>query len=227
MVVVSSEHGGNRVPQPYKPLFAGHEGLLATHRGWDPGTADLARRLAVAFGVEALISDITRLLVDLNRSAHHPRVFSEITRSLPRAERAALLERWHEPHRARVQEAVAAAAERGRTVLHLGVHSFTPVLDGEERRADLALLYDPSRPRERWLAERWCAELRTTLPGVRVRRNYPYRGRSDGLTTALRGRFPEERYLGIEIEVNQKLLDPDGRFPAWVCEALASTCPTP
>lgn len=225
--MVSSEHGGNRVPRPFRSLFLGHEGLLATHRGWDPGTADLARRLADGFGVDALIADITRLLVDLNRSAHHPRVFSEFTRRLPREERVVLLERWHEPHWERVRDTVAAAAENGRTVLHLGVHSFTPVLDGQERRADLAILYDPSRPRERRLAERWSTELRTRFPAVRVRRNYPYRGRSDGLTTALRRRFPEERYLGIEIEVNQRLLGSDGRFPEWIGEALVATCPTP
>jgi hypothetical protein len=37
-----------------------------------------------------------------------------------------------------------------------------------------------------------------------VRRNYPYRGDADGLTTHLRKRYPDGRYTGVEIEVNQK-----------------------
>ena len=224
-MLVSAEHGGNRVPEAYEQWFWGQEDLLASHRGWDPGTAGLARQLAASLDGQVLIADVTRLLVDLNRSAHHPRVFSELTRSLPRAERAVLLDLWHEPHRARVADAVERLSVGDRRVLHLGVHSFTPVLGGKERQAELALLYDPSRPLELELAERWCGALRARCPGIRVRRNYPYRGRSDGLTTTLRSRFPSKLYLGIEIEVNQSLLAGDGRFPAWIGEALASTCP--
>ena len=39
---------------------------------------------------------------------------------------------------------------------------------------------------------------------MRVRRNYPYNGASDGLTTYLRGRFSGRLYSGIELEVNQR-----------------------
>ena len=40
---------------------------------------------------------------------------------------------------------------------------------------------------------------------MKVRFNYPYKGTSDGLTTTLRKKFGP-RYVGIEIEINQKLL---------------------
>jgi hypothetical protein len=43
------------------------------------------------------------------------------------------------------------------------------------------------------------------MPKWSVRRNYPYLGRSDGLTTYLRRRFDRDRYVGVEIEVNQRL----------------------
>jgi hypothetical protein len=39
---------------------------------------------------------------------------------------------------------------------------------------------------------------------MRVRRNYPYLGRADGMATFLRKHFPEDSYLGIELEFNQK-----------------------
>jgi hypothetical protein len=39
-----------------------------------------------------------------------------------------------------------------------------------------------------------------------VRRNAPYRGDSDGLTSALRRERSAERYLGIELELNQRLI---------------------
>lgn len=223
-VVISAEHGGNRVPPEHAALFQGHDALLRSHRGWDPGTADLARRIGEALGVSAVVSDVTRLLVDLNRSPHHPRVFSEITRPLPAAARRLLLARHHEPHRGRVRAEVERALDAGEVVLHLGIHSFTPVLDGRVRRADLALLYDPGRP-EAALAETWARGLRAALPGMRVRRNYPYEGRSDGLTTTLRRIFPGDRYMGIEIEVNQGLIEENGCFPGAVVDALVGTLP--
>jgi hypothetical protein len=39
---------------------------------------------------------------------------------------------------------------------------------------------------------------------LRVRRNYPYAGKADGLTAYLRRLFPGAAYLGVELEVNQQ-----------------------
>jgi hypothetical protein len=39
-----------------------------------------------------------------------------------------------------------------------------------------------------------------------VRRNYPYAGKGDGLTSAMRVCFPEHAYVGVELEVNQKIV---------------------
>lgn len=97
-------------------------------------------------------------------------------------------------------------AKEGMTTLHVGVHSFTPVLNGEVRRADVGLLFDPSRPLERSTSRQWQALLQEALPDLVIRRNYPYRGVCDGLTTALRRQFPADQYIGIELEVNNKHL---------------------
>ncbi len=222
-LVVTAEHGGNDVPRDYRPLFRGHTRLLASHRGWDAGTLHLAAELGRLLDAPLVTASVTRLLVDLNRSPHNPRVFSPITRTLPHAERHGLLERFHAPHWSAVRREVARGLAGAGRVLHLGVHSFAPVLDGSHRKAELALLYDPARPAERALAIAWIRGLRAEMPERVLRRNDPYRGKNDGLTTALRREHPDNRYLGIEIEVNQKLLGRDGRFPAWVAESLART----
>ena len=221
-VLVTCEHGGNRIPAPYRRIFAGAGDVLASHRGWDPGALPLARTLASALGGRLRTATVTRLLVDLNRAPGHPRVFSEFTRGLSRGERGKILERWHAPHREAVVADVGELSVSTRPVIHLGVHSFTPVLDGVVRRADVALLYDPSRRSEAALCSAWVQELRRLLPDLAVRRNQPYRGVSDGLTTSLRRHFAGEAYLGIEIEVNQRLLGANGRFPVRIADALAA-----
>jgi predicted N-formylglutamate amidohydrolase len=221
--LVTCEHGGNEVPAAYRALFEGRSAELTSHRGWDAGTLALARTLAERLAAPLVSAETTRLLVDLNRSPRNPRVFSSITRTLPRTERLALLERYHAPHWQAARAAVARGITEKRRVMHLAVHSFTPVLDGTTRRADIALLYDPARPRERAFAASWARALEVAEPTCVVRRNDPYRGSADGLTTALRREYPAARYLGIEVEINQRHVGEGGRFPAWVAEALAGS----
>jgi predicted N-formylglutamate amidohydrolase len=224
-VIVSCEHGGNRVPERYRELFAGREGLLESHRGYDLGALPLARQLADRLSAPLHAGIVTRLLVDLNRSPGSRTLFSEFSRELPAAERERILERYYRPFREGVTEAVASRIADGGQVLHLALHSFTPEFHGEVRNADLGLLYDPRRPRER----NFCADLRQKLrraaPSLRVRRNYPYLGTSDCVVTTLRRKFSPDAYLGIEIEVNQKFAEEGGR--RWrglrevLCEVLA------
>lgn len=222
-VLVTCEHGGNRVPAEWQNLFATRERLLASHRGWDPGTLPLARSLAAMLDAPLVASELTRLLVDLNRSPHNPRVFSEVTGPLSKADRLELLERYHRPHWDAVRAGLARLGRAPSRVLHLGIHSFTPVLSGVRRRPDLSLLYDPARPSERALAARWVRSLERALPGKAIARNDPYRGNADGLTTAMRKERPDRAYLGIEVEVNQRHVGKDGRFPTWVVRGLLAT----
>jgi len=209
--LVTCEHGGNRIPTPYRPLFRGQRALLDSHRGHDPGALVMARALAKSFGAPLVASTVSRLLVDLNRSIGHPRLFSEATRSVPPALRSTIVEQHYVPYRTRVERLVVASVSRRRRVIHVSSHSFAPELDGEVRRADVGLLYDPRREGEVKLCARWKQALATLAPTLRVRRNYPYAGKGDGLTAHLRGRFAAADYVGIELEVNQGIVGAGGR----------------
>ena len=212
-LIITSEHGGNRVPGEYRRLFRAQRALLQSHRGYDPGSLQMARDLAGHFKAPLVYSTVTRLLVELNRSVGHPRLFSETTRCLPQAERDKLVELYYLPYRGEVERRIARTIASGRRVVHISSHSFTPVLDGEPRNADIGLLYDPARPGERTLARCWRRTLRQRDETLRVRFNYPYSGKTDGLTTYLRRVFAPQHYVGIELEVNQRFPLAGGR--AW------------
>ena len=48
-----------------------------------------------------------------------------------------------------------------------------------------------------------------------MRRNYPYAGKGDGLTSYLRRRFGPAAYVGVELEVNQRIVAAGApQFPA-------------
>jgi predicted N-formylglutamate amidohydrolase len=145
-VIVTCEHASRRVPSRYRALFRGQETVLKTHRGFDLGALRLARELATTLEAPLFAGSISRLLIDLNRSLHHVKLYSAITRVCP--ESAA---NYYLPYRNAVENWIARRARRGRTVLHLSVHSFMPVLDGKVRHADIGLLYDPRRALERTL----------------------------------------------------------------------------
>ncbi len=203
-LVLSCEHAGNRVPAPHSSLFAGKEDVLGTHRGYDIGILPFAVQLAGSFGVNLHSCMITRLLVDANRSLHSPTLFSEFSRGLTPAQRSDLVDRYYRPFRLAVSAEVDRALGRGKKVVHLSLHSFTPEFCGLTRNADVGLLYDPAKAGERNFCRLWRAELVNLNPYWRVRSNYPYRGISDSLVTALRRRLPAPaRYLGLELEVNQ------------------------
>jgi predicted N-formylglutamate amidohydrolase len=219
-LVLSCEHGGAGVPQRYRGLFDSKRGrdALKGHRGSDIGALRLARSLERSHRVPLFASTVTRLLVDLNRSPGHPQLFSEFTRDLDPAERERLLDRYYFPHRAALESWIDARVRHGDQVLHLGVHSFVPQINGRVRTADVGLLYDPSRSLERRFCDRWKGSLHEMAPKLRVRRNYPYLGKADGFTTHLRQVFGSPQYLGIELEVNQRVLrtDENQRFLAKV-----------
>lgn len=215
-LVLSCEHAGARVPAEYRHLFASKaaQKALESHRGSDLGALAVARSLHRALGAPLYASSVTRLLVDLNRSEGHPRLLSEFSRQLGPAERHALLERYYFPHRDSVESWIRQQIGTGACVLHIGVHSFAARFDGKLRTADVGLLYDPSRSGERLLCERWKSLLGVCDPNLRVRRNYPYLGKSDGFVTYLRRCFAPSSYLGIELEVNQSILESHARQTA-------------
>ena len=202
--LITCEHGGNRVPAHCQALFVGHEDLLASHRGWDPGALTLARDLARALGAPLYYATVSRLVIDLNRSIGHPQLYGEATRGAPLELRREILVRHYLPYRNRIEQHIREAVAEGQQVVHLSAHSLTPVLNGQARNADVGLLYDPARPAEATLARRWQAALKAAAGDLRVRRNYPYTGTSDGLTAFLRKRFPAPDYVGLELEANQK-----------------------
>jgi predicted N-formylglutamate amidohydrolase len=204
-IFVSCEHASNRIPEPYRHLFAGRETVLETHRGYDIGILAFAEALAAAFNAPLLAADVSRLIIDLNRSLASRTLFSEFTRPLPGKERQVIIQRYHLPYWQAAEDIVAGITMRSRQVLHLSVHSFTPVLNGKIRNVDIGLLYDPARAAEKRWCLNWQSELLAGYPALRIRRNYPYRGNADALVTALRKRFDENSYLGIEVEINQRI----------------------
>lgn len=205
-LVFTCEHGGYGIPRTWAHLFKGAEEVLRSHRGWDPGTLELAERLAEELDAPLVANTTTRLLAELNRSEGHPGLFSSWSKRLDLHERSRMLDEVYRRHWRRVGETLdRVIAERG-CVLHVSVHSFTPVFHGRRRRVDIGLLHDPARANEQAFAKLWQGIWQRRRPDLKVWRNMPYRGWTDGLVTSHRKSLVPEQYMGFELEVNQRLV---------------------
>ena len=227
--LVTCEHGGNRIPAPYGPLFRGQRALLASHRGYDPGALAMARALANSFGAPLVASTVSRLLVDLNRSVGHPRLFSAATRRRAgvgsREDRRPAL--CSVPHaggapRLRVRFPASGASSTCRRTA--SPRSWTGTCGARTSGCSTTRAGDG----EVELCARWKEALEASAPTLRVRRNYPYAGKCDGLTSHLRRSFAAAAYVGIELEVNQRIVFAGGRpWTALRCalvESLRTAC---
>ncbi len=214
-LILSCEHGGNEIPREWKHLFNGIGSELDTHRGLDIGALDAARAFSRGTKAPLFYSKATRLLVDLNRELRSPSAFSEFTKPLHAAERAKLVTKYWKPHRDRIEGWVEQRLAEGSPVVHLAIHSFTPVFDGTHRPTDIGLLYDPIRVREKDFCGRWRRALIAAdeKNEFLVHCNAPYRGVSDSLPTTLRKKLAPSKYLGLELELNQKFSEDGG--PPW------------
>jgi predicted N-formylglutamate amidohydrolase len=184
--------------------------VLEKHVGWDPGAAFVAKGLARALRAPLHLGSWSRLVVDLNRSPDHARVIPRTlsgrrvrANELDEAGHAERLRRYWRPYRTAVERSVRERIARAGACLHLSIHSFVERLYGRERLLDFGLLYEPARPRERAFIDGLFPLLEEQ--GFAVRRNRPYFGNTDAFVTFLRTQHPPPAYLGIEIEMNQRI----------------------
>jgi len=202
--ILTCEHGGNEIPDKYLHLFKGKEEELYTHKGIDFGALRLAKHLASSLKLPLYYAVISRLLVEANRSLDSDELFSEFTKKLPIKDKESILNTYYAPHRNKVEEQISNLTAEGNQVVHFAIHSFTPVTDGEVRKADIGILFDPKRESEKEIASQLKEQLLNYAPELHVVYNSPYPGTADGFPTYLRKRFIAEEYAGFELEVNQK-----------------------
>ena len=205
-LMLTCEHASNQLPAAFKKAVPTE--VLKTHRAYDIGAVQVFRKL-VRFAKPEFYSEgkFSRLFVDLNRTITNKSAFSEYYEALESRDKAeaekakAQATAYWKEYRDNVEKFIVS--NKGAPIVHLGIHSFTPVLNGKVRNTDIGILYDPARPQERAYANIIKDEIKRLYPAMKVRFNYPYKGSSDGLTTTLRKKFGPQ-YVGIEIEINQK-----------------------
>lgn len=196
-VVITCEHATNRVPAKAQKDIAPK---AETHFAYDLGAKSIAQYLAKELKAPLFLGGISRLVTDLNRSPNHKKRWGPLSACFSDSELSAIEKKYYLNYQEQVYQCMDAIKA---PILHFSIHSFTPELNGEIRNADLGILFDPGRPGELRTAKELQAHVKKSMPEIRIRRNYPYLGKTDGFVSCLRKRYTPKKYIGLEIEFNQ------------------------
>lgn len=221
IIVLTCEHGGYDIPEPFKDKLDIPDDVISSHLGWDPGAYLIASDIERSTGYPMIFSTYTRLLVDLNRSIGNKQLFSKYSNGFDRSLKQEALSNYYFPYRKRIEEFMERNIEEGSIIIHFSIHTFNTIFNDEVRDFDIGLLYDESRI----LENKVCYFIRKNLlksdENLKVKYNAPYQGTDDGLTTYFRTYFSPENYLGIEIEVNNRYFY-NGEIPSISSSIISS-----
>ena len=215
-LLLTCEHATPHIPPSWlNPASPALKAALKTHAGWDIGALTVAKILAKLTQAPLLQGEVSRLLIDLNRSSNHPTLISPLWQSkITDKIRQGLITKYHQPFRERTLKTFERFQGPG-PIFHLSVHSFTPIWDNHPRKTDIGILFDPKRPLESSLAHAWQNAMKRSkffesmssdLRPKNIHRNRPYRGTDNAHVTEWREEFSAKDYLGLEIEVNNRLI---------------------
>ncbi len=143
-----TDHAGQQVPQSLHALgLPQHE--LDRHIGWDIGIAGTTRALSRLLDAWAIEQTYSRLVIDCNRPLASPTLIPEVSdhtvvpgnSALSQGQRQQRIDAIHAPYHARIVGELEARRQRGQPTVLVMMHSFTPVMNGEQRPWHAGVLY--------------------------------------------------------------------------------------
>lgn len=148
--VLVCDHASNRIPRRLGTLGLG-AAELAGHIAWDPGAADVARRLSELLDAPLVLSGYSRLVIDCNRPLESPESMPDQSdavlvpgnRNLTPRDRALRIEALFGPYHRAIGGLLDGRADRPSVLM--SIHSFTAVLAGQQRPWDIGFTYGRDR----------------------------------------------------------------------------------
>ena len=148
-MVIICDHASNRVPVGYGDLGL-PPAAFERHIALDIGAAAISEILARRFHAPAILSTVTRLLIDCNRRFEDPNLTPAISdgteipanHGLTHAERETRWRLYHQPYHAVIAQAIDRKLASGPSPVVLAIHSMTATLRGVARPWQIAVCWD-------------------------------------------------------------------------------------
>ncbi len=223
-LVILCDHASNALPPGYDSLGL-RPSEFERHIAYDIGAAAIAERLAKALGAPALLSRVSRLLIDPNRGVDDPTLIMQLSdgavvpgnRDLSETERQSRISRYYTPYHQAVARVIAACRATGRLPMIFSVHSMTHAWKGVSRPWHCSILWHNDFGFAAPLLQGFRAD-RTLIVGD----NVPYAGGLDGDT--LNQHAHPHRLPNAVIEYRQDLVADARGQQHWADRTLPILC---
>lgn len=186
--LITCTHATCAVPEAQREIFKGHEELVTSPEGWEPGALNLAQGLAMKFSTPLIHGDVTRLLIDLEQDGE--KRWSKISSKLPEGTREKLVTRMEFKFRHAIEARLEEDFKRHDAVIHLLIHT-APLADGH-----ILIEYTESP-----LAEKFATTVAKLLPAEAYASANPI-GEKSPLVNWLIDSFSSEKYGIIRLTVS-------------------------
>ncbi len=198
----SCENATCAVPEAYREIFRGHEEVLTSSEGWEPGVLNLAQGFAMKFRTPLVHGDVTRLLINLENDGDER--WSRFTEPLPEATRVKLADRHERPFRGALKQRIAEDLRRHDVLLHVMLHT-------DSTTEGLILLETPVGA---VLAEKFAAAWRQRLVAANLDVRQVGGVDSSALGQSLSEEFSAESYAQLRVSISQSFFL-EGRPWRW------------
>jgi predicted N-formylglutamate amidohydrolase len=214
--LVVCDHASNRIPMELQGLgLPGCE--CERHIAWDIGAAQVARRLAGRLDATAVLSTVSRLVIDCNRAPGDPTLVCGVSDGTVVPGNCDLADHairdrvgsYFEPYHEEISGQLRRIEqEPGCVAAVVAIHSFTPVMAGRARPWHVGVLWN----RDPRLAVPLIDGLKENGQWL-VGDNEPYSGRTANYTVDRHGGTSGRPHVSIEIR--QDLIGEEKAASAW------------
>jgi predicted N-formylglutamate amidohydrolase len=217
------DHASAYIPAAFAGLGLPRD-EIERHIGWDIGAAAVTRMLADDLDATAVLSGVSRLVVDCNRALDDPTLIPVESdgvavpgnRGLAPADRTARIDAWFHSYHAAIDRELARLEQGAPVAVLISIHSFTPRMQGGQPRPwPVGVLWD----RDPRLAVPVIAALQGQ--GFDVGDNEPYSGRTGQGDTIDRHAADHGR-PHVAFEIRQDLIGNAAGIRQWA-DILAQT----
>lgn len=214
-IILLCDHATNHVPAGYDGLGL-DEPHLEDHIAYDIGAEAVTRKICELMGVAAVLGPVSRLLIDCNREADRPSLVPAVSdgvaipanQDLTPAAVAARKKAYYDPFHDACERLVANHIEAGLVPLIVGMHSYTPTMNGEDRAWHAGFLWNKD-PR---LAQAMIGLLERETDLI-IGDNLPYSGRD--LYHTMQRHGADHGLPQTTLEIRQDLLATDANTTEW------------
>ncbi len=178
-ILIACDHAEIRIPKQLGNLGLNND-QLQMHIACDIGAKQVAIQLSRLFDAPLILSNYSRLVIDLNRHLDDPTLIADESDHIPvpgnqnlqDTDRQQRINQIFHPYHNQYSDLVTRMIEKHRTPIILSVHSFTPCMDGFSRPWHFGVLYE----KDEALARRLLAAF-AKLPNRVTGDNKPYDAR--------------------------------------------------